>query len=167
MAMTINQGRIVVRDDIEPIHWAGEQGRFLLNAADTGGLFSFFEVLTPPGGGPPLHIHEAEDETFYVIEGEYEIRLDDQLHKAPAGTLVYGPRGVAHEFLNVHDGFSKMLCIATPGGVEDFFHGLSELFAHGGPPEWERMVQLADRSRIKGFKPGAGRRPGGPGKPGL
>lgn len=153
--MTINGGKVVVRDDVEVVHWAGEQGRFLLRDEDTGGLYTFFEIITPPGGGPPLHIHDTVDEAFYVVEGEYEIRLDSQAYKAPGGTLVYGPRGVAHEFRNVGDGPAKMLCIATPAGVERFFEGLGRLFS-GGRPEWERLVELATTHEIRGFRPQRG-----------
>jgi quercetin dioxygenase-like cupin family protein len=162
---------MVLRDQVEPVNWAGEQGRFLLRSEDTGGLYTFFEVISAPGGGPPLHIHDTVDETFYVIEGEYEIRLESQVYKATPGTLVYGPRGVAHEFRNVCDVPSKMLCVATPAGVEGFFEGLSELFSGGRRPDWNRMQVLADAFDIRGFQP-QGPPPGvagreGAGRPGA
>jgi hypothetical protein len=28
------------------------------------------EAIVPTGGGPPPHIHHAEDETFYIVEGK-------------------------------------------------------------------------------------------------
>lgn len=161
--MTINGGKVLTRDGVEPVRWGGEEGRFLLRGEDTGGLFSFFEVHTPPGGGPPLHIHETVDEVFYVIDGVYDIKLGDDVHHAPAGTLVYGPRGVGHEFVNVNDRHSKMLCIATPGGVENFFQTLGELLGKGGPPDWEKMQELASVHHIIGFQPTAGA--GAPGRP--
>jgi quercetin dioxygenase-like cupin family protein len=153
--MTITPGKVVVRDDVEVVHWAGERGRFLLRDEDTGGLYTFFEIITPPGGGPPPHVHDTVDEAFYVVEGEYEIRLDGQSYQAPSGTLVYGPRGVAHEFRNVGDGLGKLLCVATPAGVERFFEGLSALFS-GGRPEWGRLVELAAAHKIRGFRPQGG-----------
>lgn len=163
--MTITAGKVVVRDDVPPIRWAGEQGRFLLRSEDTGGLYTFFEIITPPGGGPPLHIHDTVDEAFYVVDGEYEIRLEDEVYKAPSGTLVYGPRGVAHDFRNVGSRPAKMLCIATPAGVERFFEGLAELFAGGGRPDFDAIVPLAAAHQIRGFRPGGGRPGGAPGEP--
>lgn len=178
--MTATRGHVVQLDDVKPIKWAGEQGRWLLRGEETGGLYSFFEVTSPPGGGPPLHIHEDVDESFYVIEGEYEIELDGEKHKATPGSLVYGPRGVGHAFVNTWHKPSKMLCIATPGGVEDWFEELGQLIDGQGPPDWERMQALATKHHIVGFRPqrgplaaggpggpgGPGGRPGGPGGPG-
>lgn len=169
--MTATRGRVVHLDGVKPIKWAGETGRWLLRGEDTGGLYSFFEVTTPPGGGPPLHIHEDVDESFYVIDGEYEIELDGEKHKAPAGSLVYGPRGVGHAFVNTWHRPSKMLCIATPGGVENWFEELGQLIDGQGPPDWEKMQALATKHHIVGFRPkrgplaAGGGRPGGPGGP--
>ncbi|GAA1774688.1 cupin domain-containing protein [Actinomadura chokoriensis] len=172
--MTHTPGKLVWRDEVPPVRWQGEEGRFLLRAEDTGGLYSFFEVTTSPGGGPPLHVHSAEDESFYVIEGRYAIRLGDEEHEVSAGGLVYGPRGVPHKFRNISGGPSKLLVVATPGGVEGFFEGLSELMAGGGPPAPAAMIELAGRFDVEGLEPvgpppGAGRpggRPGG-GPPGA
>ncbi|MCP3760572.1 cupin domain-containing protein [Streptomyces sp. TBY4] len=158
--MTVTPACVVHLDDVKPIKWAGEVGRWLLRGEDTGGLFSFFEVTTPPGGGPPLHIHETVDETFFVIEGQYEFELDGAVHKVPQGGLVYGPRGMEHAFVNTWDRPSKMLCIATPGGIEDWFEQLGVLLEGGGPPDWEKMQALARKHNVVGLR-GAG--PGGRG----
>src|SRR5689334_18475729 len=56
--MTVTRGQVVALDGVKPVKWAGETGRWLLRGEQTGGLYSFFEVTTPPGGGPPLHIHQ-------------------------------------------------------------------------------------------------------------
>ncbi|XUL92271.1 cupin domain-containing protein [Streptomyces galilaeus] len=146
--MTVTPGKVIVRDEVEPIRWTVEQGRILLRAGDTGGLFSFFELTTPPGGGPPLHLHDGLDETFYVIEGAYEIQLGDRIHEAGPGTLVYGPRGVGHGFRNIGDGASRMLCISTPGGSETMFEGLAELLAQDTPPDRAAITALVTRHDI-------------------
>lgn len=151
--MTITPGKIVHTDQVAPVRWAGEQGRFLLRSEDTGGLYTFFQLTTPPGEGPPFHIHDTTDEAFYVTDGAYDIRLGDDVHHAEAGTLVYGPRGVGHEFRNVAGRASQMLVIATPGGVEGFFEGLGKLLAQGGPPDWDEMAALAARHHLSGFSP--------------
>jgi quercetin dioxygenase-like cupin family protein len=160
--MTRTPGKTVSRDEVTPVRWMGEEGRFLLRKEDTGGLYTFFEVTTSPGGGPPLHIHEDEDEAFYVVAGEYAIRLGDEEYEAPAGRLVYGPRGMPHKFRNISDGPSKLLVIATPGGVEGFFEGLSGLMANGTPPAPLDMIELAARHHVQGLEqvgppPGVGR----------
>lgn len=146
--------KLVLRDEVDPVRWNGEEGRFLLRQEDTGGLFSFMELTTAPGSGPPVHIHDAEDEAFLVLEGRYEIGLDGERHLAEPGTLVYSPRGVAHEFRNIASTPSKMLLIVTPGGVEQFFTGLGLLFAGAERPSGDDVLALAAAHRIRGFEAG-------------
>ncbi|WP_206681541.1 hypothetical protein [Actinomadura sp. J1-007] len=66
---------------------------------------------------------------------------------------MYGPRGVPHKFRNVSDGPSKLLVIATPGGVEGFFEGLSDIMAKGLPPDPAEMIELATRHDVHGLEP--------------
>jgi quercetin dioxygenase-like cupin family protein len=155
--MTMRPGKVVGLDDVSPIRWGGEEAaRFLLRGEDTGGLYSFYEVTVPAGEGSLLHIHEDTDEAFYVIEGQFEIELGGDTHKAPAGVLVYGPRGVSHSFVNTWDKPSTMLCTTTPGGIEKFFEELSKLLTEQPPPEWNRIQELGRRHRIVAFPPQGG-----------
>jgi quercetin dioxygenase-like cupin family protein len=62
----------------------------------TEGRFAVLEVLAPRGFASPIHIHRAEDEFFVVLSGEVRVKHGDEVIDAVAGSLVYGPRGVAH-----------------------------------------------------------------------
>jgi quercetin dioxygenase-like cupin family protein len=137
-------GRIVHTSDVAPVRWTVEQGRFLLRAEDTGGLFSLIEFTTEPGGGPPLHIHASEDEAFYVLEGEYQIRVGDDTVTAGAGTVAYGPRGLVHGFRNTGTSTARMLCIATPGGAEKMFEGLAAILAGTTPIDRRAIADLVE-----------------------
>ena len=117
------------------------------------------KVVVPPGEGSVFHIHLDMDETFYVVDGEFEIRLGDDVHIVPAGVLAYGPRGIGHSFVNISDKPSTMLCMATPGGIEKFFEELSQLMKAEPRPEWESMRDLANRHRIVSFRPSNGGSP--------
>ncbi|MGP3925234.1 cupin domain-containing protein [Streptomyces sp. 8N616] len=162
--MSKTERKIVSRDDVEPVCWFGEEGRFLLRKEDTGGLYSFYQITTQPGSGPPLHIHETADEAFFINKGRYEFEVGGVSEVVEAGTVVYGPRGVPHRFLNVGDEPGQLLVIATPGGVEDFFIGLAELTANGRP-DWAKMQELANRNQMRGFMPEAGAHGDIPGPP--
>lgn len=161
--MTETQRKVVSRDDVEPVCWMGEEGRFLLRKEDTGGLYSFYQITTKPGSGPPLHVHETADEAFFVNRGRYEFEVGGVTEVITEGTVIYGPRGVPHRFRNIGDGPGQLLVIATPGGVENFFIGLSELVANG-QPDWEKMQELATRNNMRGFRPPPGSH-GGPSGP--
>ncbi len=161
--MTHVPGKIVYRDDVSPVPWLGEKGRFLLRGEDTGGAFSFFEVTTSPGGGPPLHLHEDHDEALFVVEGRYEVRVENAVVTAEPGTLAFSPRGSAHRFVNVLDVPSRLLIVASPGGHERFFEDLSAMIA-AGPPSPEKFQEVAARHHVVGlepmrFPPGLGPRP--------
>ncbi|MGI5519958.1 cupin domain-containing protein [Micromonospora sp. CA-259024] len=135
---------------MEPVCWFGEEGRFLLRKEDTGGLYSFYQITTAPKSGPPLHVHESSDEAFFVNKGTYEFEVGGVTEVISAGTVIYGPRGVPHRFLNIGDEPGQLLVIATPGGVENFFIGLAELVA-GGKPDWQQMQELASKHNMRGF----------------
>ncbi|MFE5584805.1 cupin domain-containing protein [Kitasatospora sp. NPDC056531] len=153
--MTQTTEKFVNRDEVEPVCWFGEEGRFLLRKEDTGGLYSFYQITTQPGSGPPLHVHETADEAFFINQGRYEFEVGGTKQVVGTGTIVYGPRGVPHRFRNVGDGPGQLLVIATPGGVENFFIGLSELVS-AGQPDWEQLQELANRNRVRGFRPAPG-----------
>lgn len=69
--------------------------------AATGGRWEVVENSVPAGyAGPPLHVHDRIDETFYVIEGELTFRLDDDVVTGGSGMTVHVPRGVPHTFAN-------------------------------------------------------------------
>jgi quercetin dioxygenase-like cupin family protein len=85
----------------------------------TGGSVAVTESLAPRGHGSPLHVHTREDEWFYVIEGELTFWIDGVVHVAPAGSFVFGPKGIPHTFL-VSSEEARFLLVAEPAGFEQF-----------------------------------------------
>ena len=105
-----------------PVYWGpGDQIRFILTGAQTGGAFFLAEVVVPPGGGPPPHIHEREDETFYLLQGTLTVQVGDQTIQASQGDCAHLPRGIVHSFRNTGKETVQMLVTATPAGIEKFF----------------------------------------------
>ena len=106
----------------------GELVTYKTTSEQTGGAYSLFEVTTQPNGGLPPHVQHREDESFYVLEGEYEF-LDDAggITRASAGSLIYVPRGTLHAHKNVGKTTGRLLVSQTPGGLhEGFFEELGE-----------------------------------------
>jgi quercetin dioxygenase-like cupin family protein len=93
----------------------------LITGAETGGALFVAETLVAPGGGPPPHVHTREEESFYVQEGTLELHVGDKVVNATAGDFIHVPRGVTHWFRNPSRETTKMLTIATPAGLENFF----------------------------------------------
>jgi quercetin dioxygenase-like cupin family protein len=106
---------------------AGGPLTFKVRAEDTDGTLTVFENVIAPGDGPPAHFHEAQDESWYVLEGELRFKLGDEMRSAPAGSFVFVPRGTVHCFQNVGDGPARILVIFNPAGMEPFFDRFAEL----------------------------------------
>ena len=99
------------------------QNRMVLKATgeSTGGAFGLVESLIAPGAAPPLHVHYAEDEAFYVLEGELTFTCGDETARATAGSFVFLPRGIPHGFVVESDTPVRMLTLLVPGGGERIF----------------------------------------------
>ena len=86
-----------------------------------------FLLITPPDRGTPPHRHPAQDETHYVLYGEYEFRCANHSLRVGPGALVHVPAGMVHGFRNIGDEPGELLCIATPAGpLERFFQAVGE-----------------------------------------
>ena len=105
-----------------PVFWGpGDQIRFILTGEQTGGAFFLAEVVVPPGGRPPPHIHEREDETFYLLDGSITVHVGGQTLQASQGDCVHLPRQIVHSFRNTGNEHARMLVTATPAGIEKYF----------------------------------------------
>ncbi len=89
--------------------------------AETGGSLALLENRVPPRQGPPLHVHAREDEMWWVLDGHFRFRADEEILDAPMGSFVFVPRGTAHCFQNIGDEDARVLVMFTPSGMERFF----------------------------------------------
>ncbi len=113
---------------------------FKVRAEQTGGRLTVLENVIPPGEGPPLHVHVAEDESWYVLAGQLRFRLGAEIRTAPAGSFVFVPRGTPHCFQNVGDDPARILVMFNPSGMERFFDRFAQLGDGPADPEaFERI----------------------------
>jgi quercetin dioxygenase-like cupin family protein len=114
----------------ERIAFMGQVSFVRARGDQTGGLFSLSETRTPAGSGPPPHVHEREDEMFFVLEGEFSVTIGNETTTAAPGTFVFAPRGIPHAYVaNVP---SRHLTIVSPPGFERFLADAGEA-AIAGP----------------------------------
>jgi quercetin dioxygenase-like cupin family protein len=77
-----------------------------------------FEVIDlrfgPDFEGVDPHVHTDHVDSFYVLDGEAEFSLGDDVFRAGPGTYVAAPIGVRHGFRNATDGELRMLNIHAP-----------------------------------------------------
>jgi len=100
---------------------AGDPG-LKASRRSTGGALSVFE--TSIAGGPPLHVHDREDECFYVLDGELSVRCGEEAFSAGAGSFVFLPRGRPHRFWAPARP-ARLLLIVAPAGIEDYFREIN------------------------------------------
>jgi mannose-6-phosphate isomerase-like protein (cupin superfamily) len=93
-------------------------------AEQTSGAFTLFEEV-PPMADTPLHVHEREDELFYVLEGEHVFRVGENEFPLGPGGTAFGPRGIPHAQRRVVAGKGRLLVLTVPGGFEGFFRRLA------------------------------------------
>jgi mannose-6-phosphate isomerase-like protein (cupin superfamily) len=105
-------------------------------AAETGGSFSLWEAVVPPGAGAPPHTHAREDEAFYVLSGELVIEFEGEPapHRVASGGFFFGPRGRRHAIRNIGDEPTRVLVLSAPScGLDQMFAELDAATAAGMP----------------------------------
>jgi quercetin dioxygenase-like cupin family protein len=112
----------------------GAEIRIKIAGSETDGTFGFAEVTAPPGwGGPPPHVHHAHDETFYVVEGEFEFKAGDRTLKAGPGSFLFVPREVGHAYSNPGDRPARLVGLFSPAGFEFYLSDLEKVMPAEGP----------------------------------
>ena len=98
-----------------------------VSTSDTDGDLYIFDTTRIKEGGPPLHFHYSQDEWWYVITGEFLIKVGEETHHAKPGDCVFGPRGVPHTFAKIGEGEAKIILLFQPAGkMEEFFKAVNE-----------------------------------------
>lgn len=67
----------------------------------------------PPRFIAPLHLHQNDDEAWYVLEGTLIVRVGDKNVEARAGSAVLVPRGTPHTYWNPASDATRYLLIMT------------------------------------------------------
>lgn len=88
--------------------------------AHTRGAFTLLEQISPPGFAAPPHVHDAEEEAFYVLEGQLQVTCGEQTWTVAPGGFVFLPRGIPHAFSVLGNRGAKLLQITSPADFEQF-----------------------------------------------
>lgn len=114
---------------------------YKVTAEQTGGAYSLFEVTIRPGDGTPPRITHRADECFYVVEGEFEVLVNEETATAGPGSLVYVPRGNLHALTNAGETPGTILHLLTPGGPHERF--FEEIAKTNAPPDAAKLAAIA------------------------
>lgn len=133
----------------EPLWFLGVLATIKSSVETTDGVVAVVEHLAPQGTGSPLHVHNREDEWFYVIEGELTFWVGGKANVTTAGSFVFGPKGIPHTFM-VSSERARFLLVTEPAGFEGFMRAAGEPAqrleippAPSTPPDMGAMTALA------------------------
>lgn len=114
------------------------------SSATAGALSSHRVALRRGADGAVPHRHDNSSELFYILDGAFDLLVEDNVVIARTGDLVVVPPGAPHAFAAHHDSTAEALIIAAPG-IErfDYFRHVVRRREGSEPPEV--LLGLQDR----------------------
>ena len=116
---------------------------YKVSGSDTnGGLFVMEHTHLSPGG-PPLHLHFAQEEWFYVLAGEVAFQVGEQRLSLRPGESVLAPRRTPHTFSAVGAEAARMLIAFCPAGkMEEYFREVEANPKRNADPEFWKSCEM-------------------------
>jgi len=95
--------------------------------------YTVCEAVEPPASGAGYHRHPTYDETFIILAGQYDFRLDGTLLKLGRGDVVFVPKGTPHGFVSTGPDVGRQIIISSPGGIFDAMIAEATMLDTGSP----------------------------------
>ncbi|RFS18862.1 cupin domain-containing protein [Chitinophaga silvatica] len=128
--------------------YQGGYFKTLIAPEQTNNALALLEITLPKGAEPPPHIHNNEDEAFYIVDGEISLRIADKVTVLKPGDAMFAPRKVPHSF-EILTERATIMNLITPGTLWNFFMEFSqplsvlpEKIQAPGPPPIEILQAL-------------------------
>lgn len=102
----------------------------------SGTSFSWHATL-PPGTFVPPHIHPAQDEFLYILEGRFDLWIDGKDFVATPGDLVRLPMGIPHGIFNKNETVTNkcLFWVSPERRLYDLFWALHNLGPDANPAD--------------------------------
>lgn len=135
----------------QQISWiAGSVHSITLDASATQGRLSAFRSTMRDGAASPVHVHEREDETVFMLSGSGVFWAGEERWELSSGDTVFLPRGLPHTYVFTSDEV-ELLTVCTPGGMEELFRAAGWDLTDPKPEDWAVDLQvLAQAGRAAG-----------------
>jgi len=85
------------------------------------------EIVSDPGAGTPMYVHQREDEHIAVLEGTARLAYGDKVFDLHAGDVAALRKGIPHAWGNRSSTQLRIVFLVLPGGAEE----VMELIASG------------------------------------
>ncbi|QKZ13751.1 cupin domain-containing protein [Spirosoma sp. KUDC1026] len=146
----------------EHVSVMGGTYRFVITGEQTKGAYAIIDMLIPPNSGPGPHAHPDFQESFYVLDGEVEVKSEAGTFVARKGDFLNIPMGgMVHGFKNKSEQMARLWCTVVPAGLDDFFKEIGTPVAADtflpppqiGPDEVKRLQAIAQKYGQQVFPP--------------
>ena len=146
---------VISSPDTQAAIWfLGALSQVRVSGAQTGGAFALADHLARRGNPSPVHVHDLDDETFFVLDRELRVFAGEEDHAAGPGTVAMLPRRLRHAYV-VTSATARFLTLHTPAGFEQFAtevgqpaQALTLPPPPAGPPDFAALAQAAARHQI-------------------
>jgi quercetin dioxygenase-like cupin family protein len=132
----------------ETFEFFGERATLKISGEQTDNEYALLEFLVPPGGGPPPHLHDREDEVFILQSGMMRILANGRWREVKMGDVVFAPRGHVHCFHNHTTDPCRFWLLVSPAGFENFYRDVCLDQAGLDAPHLDRLHALCERYGI-------------------
>ncbi|MBS2545278.1 cupin domain-containing protein [Catenulispora sp. NL8] len=120
----------------QQIAWiAGSVHRIVLDANATDGRLTAFRSTMRAGVASPVHVHEREDETVFLLSGTGTFWSGENRWELSSGDTAFLPRGLPHSYVFTSEE-AELLTICNPSGMEDFFRAAGWDLSQPKPEDW-------------------------------
>jgi quercetin dioxygenase-like cupin family protein len=148
-------GSVISGPDAQAAIWfLGALAQVRVSGEQTGGAFALADHLAQRGNASPVHVHDRDDETFFVLDGELRVFVGEEEHTAGPGTVAVLPRRLRHAYV-VTSATARFLTLHTAAGFERFAAEVGEPARAftlppppAGPPDFAALAQAAARHHI-------------------
>ena len=148
-------GSVISSPDAQAAIWfLGALAQVRVSGEQTSGAFALADHLARRGNASPVHVHDRDDETFFVLDGELRVFAGEEEHSAGPGTVAVLPRRLRHAYV-VTSATARFLPLHTPAGFERFAAEVGEPAQAlalppppAGPPDFAALTQAAARHGI-------------------
>lgn len=142
------------KDEGEAIWFLNSLAIIKAASSQTDQRLGMVDNLLPPGFESPYHVHRAEDESFYILDGDMEFISEGNRFVRGAGSYVFLPRGIPHGIRVVGTSTARILILVSPGGFENFVREAGEpagslTLPVPSAPDVGKLVAIAAKHQIE------------------
>jgi quercetin dioxygenase-like cupin family protein len=121
-------------------------GSICLSGPETGGKYCLLEMSLASGISVPRHTHTREDQGCYILAGELEVIVGEEVFILKAGDTLMAPRDVPHQLRNSGSTENHYLLIFSPPDFECFLKETAVPAPDNAVAPTERQLRAEDPS---------------------